>query len=90
LYGDQFVDGGIHRDEETHEIIDCEYLRRCYDEIEPVLAFIQNVESGMVTITLKEYAELPPVVLVTWGLFKSEINKKRQRENKKMMMQYGR
>ena len=89
MHGHQFAGGGMFRDQETFEIIDVEYLKQCFYELAALLEFIQNIETGMITVSLTEYSNLPAVALVAWRTYKREKEKKQLKENERLKAQYG-
>lgn len=85
---DTLIGGGIFKDRETGEIVDVDAMHGAFIEMAELLEFIFNVENGLITLTVKDYTEMPRVVHITWGILKSEREKKRQQQ-REMMAHHG-
>lgn len=56
-------------EDEEFQPVDEQAVRTLHDELLPVLSFCDNVRTGLLGVSVKEYQELPAYVVPVWNIY---------------------
>jgi len=60
-------------DDETGKLVDTDELRECYEAYAGVLELFQDLERGIMVMTMADYHAMPAVTLDAYRIFKQEL-----------------
>ena len=67
---------GVKIDNETQEVISRERIDQILSEFAEAIEFFADLESGLFTITLSDYYQIPAITLDLWRTFRSARREK--------------
>lgn len=72
----QHVKGGFIVDAITRQPVERSHVDKCLIDFESIVEFLNDMETGLMTLTMDEYYSLPNYFLNLRRLFKQRINER--------------